>query len=244
MKKLILLVLGVFFLLTSCSDNDNDDHGFPITFEEMNKDYDYFISVEEMFEVRNVIEVVWTAYIEPVDYELSLGGFEIMDIEWVAGDNQGNGREEVEWYSIIHIEKDLIEIIYQSIQFVVAFNGKNHQGELILNPEISCESVIQFQFDEDIVISWAALDEPQLYNLNLYHYWIGDLGYESDQFNYQLSGSATSYTLEYSLYSGHSNGDYESLLAFIYAVNYYRENRFLIYSVTNKIVTYDNMVGK
>jgi hypothetical protein len=246
MKKIMFVLLSVVVLglLVSCTDSNDEDHGFPVTYEEMIEDYDNFISITEISDERTLLAVEWTAFTEPVDYELVLGGLEITDIEWVVEDSQGNRNGEDEWISMTFVDKDLLEIVDQTFQFDVSLNGKNYQGELMLTPELTCESWIEFIFVEDLEVNWQAAYEPQLYNLNLYHNWFGDLGYGNRQYDYQLSGEATGYTLEHSIYEVEENHNYETLEARIKAVNYYSKDEFLIYSLTFKEIHYDNMVGR
>ncbi|MCF7913488.1 MAG: hypothetical protein K9M99_13260 [Candidatus Cloacimonetes bacterium] len=246
MKKIILILLGVvlLILLTSCTVSSNENSGFPLNNTDMKEDYDHFISITEIPGERILLGVEWTAFIEPFDYELSLGGLEITDIVWVVCDNQGNRNGEDEWYSITYIDKDLLEIVDQTFQFEATFNGKNYQSELRLTPELTCESVVEFWFEEDLEISWEAAYEPQLYNLYLYHHWFGELGYGNNLYDYQLSGDVTGYTLKHSLYYVEEANGYEALDASLQAINYYSKKEFLIYTCTEKEITYDNMVDK
>jgi hypothetical protein len=223
-------------LITSCSESDNDFSGFPLTYEEMVENYDYFISVGEYFDNKTGIEVDWTANVEPIDYELRLGGMDLLNITWVYDE------EEEIWRSNIYIDKDSLDIDNHSFDFGVIFNGNHHVGILNFTPEITCESLVEFNFVEDLEICWEAAYEPQLYNLNLDHNWMGDMGFENRQYNYQLSGNTTSYIFESSLFSGICN--YEAVHVYIKAVNYYQDNSFMIYSFTKKLVTYDNFMGR
>ncbi len=240
MKKIIFVLSGVVLLalLTSCTVSDKENSGFPLTYEEMVEDYNYFISVAEPFDDRVLLEVTWETLIEPVDYQLVLGGEEIDPVNWEYVE------EKELWSSSNYINKDSLEIDDNSLHFEVSFNGNSYQGVLTLTPELTCESLVEFLFEEDLEICWDAAYEPQLYNLNLYHHWFGSLGWGSNQYDYQLSGDVASYTLKHSLYLVEEANGYEALDAHIKAINYYSKNDFLIYSYTEKEITYDNMLGK
>ena len=239
MKKVIIIVLGVFILsILSCTDKADDDTGFPLTKEEMIETYDYFISVFEDFEDRNVIEIEWISRMEPIEYSINLGGAEITDLSWIYYE------VECRWHLFSSIDKSLITIESEALHFEVGFNGNDHEGELPLSPEISCESLVEFYFNTDLDIFWQADYKPQLYNLSIDQSWLGENDYEFAHYDYQLSGSAISYHLDQSYFSNHTAGGFELLLAEIKAISYYQENKFMIYSITKNAVLFDNFVNK
>ncbi|MCF7920755.1 MAG: hypothetical protein K9N06_12655 [Candidatus Cloacimonetes bacterium] len=233
MKKLILIsILGVFlFTLTSCDNGDDSNGGFPSSTQAFMTDLDHFLMVYTDGSRDELVVVSWHSSIEPIDYELRFGDNEAIDVTWYTYD-----EEDWSAYLVLAYEEvDVNEL--GEIDFFVSMNNQDFQGVLQLVSPLSV-SFGDFSWDENYNLTWEIASKPELYwvSATFECYLEDDDIYKID--DWQISGDKTSFSISKSIYNSYEDCDYYDFYVSLQAINYYRQGRFLIYSLSQSDIEF------